>query len=45
MPFYIFFDVFENENVEISISQNANPKSQVPVPWARRPSPSIGLIK
>ena len=28
-----------------TISQNANPESQMPVLEARRPSPSLGLVK
>ena len=45
---FVILDFFEKENVEISISQNANPKmakSQMPVLEARRPSPSLGLVK
>ena len=35
----------KRENVEISISQNVNPKSQMPVFEAHRPSPNLGLVK
>ena len=28
-----------------TLSQNANPESQMPVLEARRPSPSLGLVK
>ena len=41
LSFYIFF---EEETVE-TISQNVNPDSQMPVLEARRPSPSLGLVK
>ena len=41
----LYFLIFEKENVEISISQNANPKNQMPVLEARRPSLNLGLVK
>ena len=41
LSFYIFF---EKENVEYNLSK-CQPESQMPVLDARRPSPSLGLVK